>query len=566
MIAESICTTRLNSRLHATVRIMAAAAVIWVAGAEVASAYVGKSFLQVPGVSGDWKGEKYKGWVSAESNIWQKQALGPFARRRRGSNAYFSYPSAPRKGASEMTVAIDKRNPALPRLMDRCLHKASIPEMTYAESSVQARPSLEIGSRPADIPEYYEYRLKDVQITDCPVVADASEQPLVISFKEIEWLNFHGEGEGRPLTLEPAVLAPAKSTGMTRTYVVAWFAPAHDVGESINDQCPVMYEKPGETEYYALMSKEDAAKERIRLAPKGGPTYPDSVICMRGPHQINVCGLPGIVKDPVQPAPATKVARGLNLDGNDGTGASTAGTCKHKNYVSEDGREGIDNQLYTVEGCMRGYQGHKGQLYQYANEQRRSGMMAILLQINGIDDEKNDDSVDITLLYSLDPMEKNAAGDAVLSDVTFRITDRPELASFFTRLHGRIVNGVLTTDPVKEMKTNMPLDTPVTLHNAQMRLEFLPDGSIKGVLGGYQDWRHIVTANGSGLVESLIGTSITAMYGAFKRAADGFKDPVTGECNEISSAYDVEGVPAFLPPDEQKKLLARADAGGEKAQ
>jgi hypothetical protein len=272
------------------------------------------------------------------------------------------------------------------------------------------------------------------------------------------------------------------------------------------------------------------------------------------------------VRDPIQPAPQTKIARGLNLDGNDGTGAPPAGTCQHKNYVSEDGRTGIDNQLYTVEGCMRGYQGHKGQLYQYANEQRRNGQLAILLQISGIDDEKNDDSVDVTLLYSLDPMEKNGAGTAVLPDVTFRVTDKPELASFFTRLHARIVNGVLLTDPVKEMKTNMPLDTPVTLHNAQMRLEFLPDGSIKGVLGGYQDWRHIATANGSSLVESLIGTSITAMYGALKRAADGFKDPVTGECNEISSAYDIEGVPAFLPPDQQKSLLAGGEIGAEKAQ
>jgi hypothetical protein len=565
MIAKPVRTEKFSLRRCATARIMIGAAVLWLAGADVASAYVGKSFLEVPGISGDWKGEKYKGWVSIESNFWKTTPTGVFGRRRR-SAAFFSYPTAPRQGASELTIAIDKHNPVLPRLMDRCLHRASIPEMVYAESSVQARASLEIGSRPADIPEYYEYRLKDVQITDCPVVADAAEQALVVSFKDIEWLNFQAEGDGRPLKMEPAVLPPAQSSGKTKTYVVGWFAPAHDVGGVISDQCPVMYEKPMESDYYALMSKEQADKERVRLAPRGGPTYPDNVMCMRGPHQINVCSLPGIVRDPIQPAPLTKIARGLNLDGNDGTGAPPAGTCKHKNYVSEDGRTGIDNQLYTVEGCMRGYQGHKGQLYQYANEQRRNGQLAILLQISGIDDEKNDDSVDVTLLYSLDPMEKNGAGTAVLSDVTFRVTDKPELASFFTRLHGRIVNGVLITDPVTEMKTNMPLDTPVTLHHAQMRLEFLPDGSIKGLLGGYQDWRHIATANGSSLVESLIGTSITAMYGAFKRAADGFKDPVTGECNEISSAYDIEGVPAFLPPDQQKSLLAGVDTHGEKAQ
>jgi hypothetical protein len=46
------------------------------------------------------------------------------------------------------------------------------------------------------------------------------------------------------------------------------------------------------------------------------------------------------------------------------------------------------------------------------------------------------------------------------------------------------------------------------------------------------------------------------MYNAVKRAADGLKDPVTGEFTGISSAYEMEGIPAFIPPEQQKKLLA----------
>ena len=50
------------------------------------------------------------------------------------------------------------------------------------------------------------------------------------------------------------------------------------------------------------------------------------------------------------------------------------------------------------------------------------------------------------------------------------------------------------------------------------------------------------------------------MYNALKRAADGMQDPVTGECNGISSAYDIEGVPAFIPAAQYKTLLGQADA------
>jgi hypothetical protein len=36
------------------------------------------------------------------------------------------------------------------------------------------------------------------------------------------------------------------------------------------------------------------------------------------------------------------------------------------------------------------------------------------------------------------------------------------------------------------------------------------------------------------------------MYNALKRAADALPDPVTGEYQGISTAFDIEGVAAFL--------------------
>jgi hypothetical protein len=526
-----------------------------------ASAHIGESFLNVPGVAGSWRGTPYKKWVKAEAQYWKQSDFSIFGNRsnqrafRRG-RMFYSGPDAPHTGASTLALAIDKHDRALPKLMEQCAKKVHFAELGYAEPSQRVRSLAEYGPRPPEMPEYYEYKLKNAVFSDCPVVADAPEQAIVISFDDIEWVNYHDQGDGVAIKPQPAVLEPIKSSGTTKSFVVSWFAVANDVSD---DQCPQMNSDPTEDDYYALMSKEEADKRRAEVAGKG-ISYENGQMGLRGPHQLNVCLLPGIVRDPGQIAPQTKFARGLNLDGNDGKSAPPAGIRAHKNYVTEDGRTGIDNQLFTVMGCMKGYLGHKGFLMQYSNEQRRNGRISMLVQISGIDDERNDDSVDVTLLYSQDPMAKDATGTRILSNYTFRVSDLPEYTPYFTRLHGRIVNGVVVTDPVGRLQINPGMDPELTLYNAALRLQFMPDGSLKGVVGGYQDWRRLAELNSNSNSEHLYGFQCPALYGALKRSADGLRDPVTGEFNGISSAYDIEAVPAFIPPAQYATFVTQAEA------
>lgn len=534
--------------------VAAASLAIAVAMFDVAapSAYVGDSFMRIPGVSGGWQGEKYKNWIRVDASYWKSTPAGTFARRSR-SKTGFSLSTAPRQGADALVISVDKHSPALAPLLEACARRTPIPEVTYAESSDRARILSEIGPRPAEIPEFFEYTLKDVQVGDCPVAADAPAQAFVLGFRDIQWLNYRGAPEGSPAALKGAALAPA-SSGKTKAFVVTWFAVAHDVSA---DQCPVLNTKPSEADYYALMSTEDATRERTAMASKSAAvSYENEQMAFRGPNKLNACMLPGIVRDPGNASPQTKLARGLDLDGDDGRGVPPAGVCKHKNYESTDGRTGIDNQLFSVQGCMAGHQGHKGFLMQYRNEQRRNGLLSMLVVISGIDDERHDDSVEVTLLYSKDPMAKNASGTQILADYSFRVTNNIEYTHYFTRLRGRIVNGVVVTDPVGQLQINPGIDPEHTLYQARMRVEFMPDGAMKAVVGGYQDWGKIMALNGTSNSENLYGFQCPAMYGALKRAADGLKDPVTGECNGISSAYDIEGVPAFIPPAQYKVLAA----------
>jgi hypothetical protein len=551
------------------IRIIVLAVAVSLGGAGAASAYVGDSFLGLPGIAGGWQGAKYRDWVRVSANQWTSAPKDMYASLRLKNRFIVSGPVAPKAGASSLVIAVDKHSPALAALMDRCTNKTAIPEITYAESANRARTPRELGALPADAPEYFEYKLKDVQITDCPIVADAPEQAFVVSFNDIAWLNYRGDKT--EIALKPVNVPLAKPSPKTKSFVVTWFAYAHDVSDN---QCPKLNAKPTEDDYYALMSKEDADKERVENAKHGGVQYANDQMAYRGPHHLNACHLPGIVRDPGNAAPATGIARGFNLDGDDGRGNPPTGVCKHKNFVSADGKiTGIDNQLFVAEGCVPGWMGHKGFLMQYTNEQMRNGLVSILVQISGIDNEKNDNSVDVSIFYSLDHRAKDASGKQMLPDYTFRLTDNPEYAQYFTRVHGKIVNGVVITDPVKELRFNAGLAPLLTLHQAQMRLEILPDGTLKGLMGGYQDWRTIATYAEYSIQEQNYDYQCPGLYNALKRDADGMKNPVTGECDGISSAYDIEGVPAFIAPAQPKvvekagghRQVAQAGASDQKA-
>jgi hypothetical protein len=538
--------------LMTVVRRLSLAMVVTVAGTSAALAYIGDSFIKIPGTTGHWTGADHQNWIRVEAHYWKFRPNRFYLSILEGDRLIFSGPEGPRPGvASTLVISMGKHNPDLTQLMDKCLTHTPVADLTFAESADRARTGLELGPRPARFPDFWEYRLKDVQISDCPVVADAPDQAFVLNFSDSQWLNYDAKApETTPVVLDPKDLLknmPAKPSTRTSTkaFVITWIAPANLVRD---DQCPVMNRMPTETDYYALVPKEEADRERIKNGEKGvsygGPSGPPEMD-NRGPHRLNVGKLPGIVRDPGFAEPNTDEAIGLNLDGDDGGGAPPAGTCRHNNYRSIDGRlNGIDNQLYRVKGCVAGFQGKKGYLNQTSNTHRADGTITTLIEISGIDGKHHDQSVAVAVLYSTDKVGRDSSGKHFIPDDTFTTTRRPDLAYYATHLHGHMVDRVINIDPVKRLRMNMGLDPLLSLANARMRLELLPDGNLRGVLAGYIDWRSL--AGGSSYAEQLFGFQVPGLYNALRRNADGLKDPVTGECNGISAAYEIDAIPAFI--------------------
>ncbi len=252
---------------------------------------------------------------------------------------------------------------------------------------------------------------------------------------------------------------------------------------------------------------------------------------------------------------------GLDLDGDDGSGPPPEGVRKHKNFVSPDGRKGIDNQLFTVEGCVEGFR-RKGFLPMIFNESRVGGKPTALIRIDGIDDPENDDEVHVSILFSTDLIQRSASKD-MLSDFTYRVTDDPEFAQDFAVFPAKIENGIIISEAIETVHFHEILGIETTLQKPRLRLRVMPDGQIKGVVGGYVDWRQRVLwqTYRAADYENTIGFQAPAIYNAMKRAADGIKDPETGEFTGISAAFDIEGIPAFLPAEHYRpaRTIARTE-------
>ncbi|WP_310532483.1 hypothetical protein [Novosphingobium sp.] len=518
---------------------------------ETASAYIGDSFLSIPDQKGHWQGTEHKDWIRAEASEWQGRltklnsgATDPLA----GNKLFFGGPNVPKpgNGGGKIALSFSKTNADLPALMALCAKKTPIAQLTYAESSDRARPVLELGARPAEFPAFWEYRLKDVVVDDCPVLKGAADQIIMISFRDIQWLNYDpARPNANPIPVAPekirAVRPAAPKPGQkARAYLITWIAPATLPPQA--EACPVLETKPSEADVYRYLTEGEVAVLKKRWSMKGVSYGPDSE--RRGPHRMSVASFPGSVPDPVMPEPKATIADGLDLDGEQSGTRTPNGIRKHANFTAPDGRKGIDNQLLRVYGCVPGLRGKQGYGNQTPNARRADGNVVTLIEVSGIDDDKNDGEVEVALIYSGDRPVRDSLGKTFIPNYTFSPSRDPNFAIYNARVKGRIVDGVVMSDPIPLLKMNPGQGPEASLHQARFRIAPQADGSAKVLLGGYQEWKKLAVS--SGYSEGLFNYKIPGLYYGFRRHADGLYDPVSGEYNGISMAYEIDTVPAFL--------------------
>jgi hypothetical protein len=271
-------------------------------------------------------------------------------------------------------------------------------------------------------------------------------------------------------------------------------------------------------------------------------------------------------------------ADGIDLDGQDSRvkGKPAPGTCPHDDFRGMNGEKGIDNQFFRLVGCSNSFQS-TGQSNTYEITMY-TGSWGILLTLSGVDNIKNDPDVEVGIYANADPIQLSPTREA-LPNATYAIDQNPR---FQAKAHGRIVNGVLTTDPVDVRfhwdVNSIYIDRP--LHDARLRLTFAPGGGLEGILAGYADVEELYdfqygfrtgkdsagrpanqrlilgSANGQARV---LGHTCNGAYFAMKQLADGHRDPKTGQCTALSMQYRIKAIPAFVVNTQTQSVNATLD-------
>lgn len=247
-----------------------------------------------------------------------------------------------------------------------------------------------------------------------------------------------------------------------------------------------------------------------------------------------------------------RYALGVDLDGK-----TTA-----EDFESDDGRKGIDNQLFRVVGCVRNYR-QEGELGIITTKWRaQKPFNRIVFEISDVDSIKNDPDVTISYYRTLDTMLSGPVGN-FLPGGSQRVDTRWG-KRFVSTAKGRIVDGVLeTTQPFKQVlvpEDGMGDPAIIVYKDAQVRFKLTPE-SAEGVLAGFLDveqWYYAMNTAWATHHAAYGQASAHSMYKALRRLADGHPDPKTGENTTISGAQDLKLVQVYvIHPEDEKQLASR---------
>ena len=271
-----------------------------------------------------------------------------------------------------------------------------------------------------------------------------------------------------------------------------------------------------------------------------------------GPNNTNICSQPDMFSRPEMRTVQSKYALGLHLDGGKDD------TCEHEQFTTPDGQSGIDNQEYRVMGCTlewRGTDGIKGDQAVGMRQFHASGEWTQVILLHGVDSLENDPDVEVIYANTPDRPTQDSMGN-FLRGASFSISTKPPRER--NVLHGRIVNGVLTTDS-KDIKLTQTWGqggardlrgnrSKYDFRHGKLQLKFQSDGSVRGMVGGYKPVFDVIQSPSIGGVGSALvaGIDCSQYLQTLRKYADGIKDPKTGKCTGVSAAMQLTAIPAFV--------------------
>jgi hypothetical protein len=363
----------------------------------------------------------------------------------------------------------------------------------------------------------------------------------------------------------PMMVAGAASAE-TKSFVISYFYDAN-FSDGKTD-CPNGLNLSAIDFYRRDLAKAGHSHDEIEAALKdfpgeGGLKQPwVPLVAHRGNGKDNVYAHPETMADPGEIEVTGKYSYGFNLDGK--------GAASPSKFEEPDTHEqGVNNGLYKVEGCIRSYRGlpppGRPSLPENLWDVLRDVMPAWLITVNAPGGFGKDGPVTVTWDRALERITRDASGAVAQADMTYQVDPDPRSHN---ELKGAIKGNVVTVEPADfRMVLDPYLQPEIKFAQTHMRLNIAADGSVRGVIGGYQPWATVYYGFADqGHIKEYAGSiNLPALYYALKREADYDPDPKTGENRQISSAYLIEAVPAFVVPASNKTAQATDTDSNAKA-
>lgn len=245
-------------------------------------------------------------------------------------------------------------------------------------------------------------------------------------------------------------------------------------------------------------------------------------------------------------------AIGLNLDGKGGP----------RDFKSPSGRNGIDNELYRVIGCIRNYRTPDGQLQLFsARNVRKHIYNRTLIELTDVQSLENDDQVRVNMYRGLDRLLTDASGDNIQPGGTQRVDERFG-KRFMHQLKGKIVDGVLTTEPQDVIfPWTIMSSTPGEIMMRDMRLRLnLTEKTADGLMGGYADIESYYNNLTDWTTHHLSygQTDPSAVYRHLRHHADAYPDQ-NGNMTAISSSIGMKMVQVFIVHNHLNEAVSKPE-------
>jgi hypothetical protein len=187
--------------------------------------------------------------------------------------------------------------------------------------------------------------------------------------------------------------------------------------------------------------------------------------------------------------------RGFNLDGLDSDGdrnTTEDAPCQpeHLDFTAPDGDTGVDNQFAVLAPDLEDTAGFD--IKMSAQDAINSGDLLLLLEVEGVNEFGNDDSVRLNFyLGYMGEMEMPALSDGTLeAGQTIDVNSMPGVP--IVSINGQISNGTLMAGQLVDADATVPLSIPfdeettidITIRNAAVEGSISAEAMTDGVIGG----------------------------------------------------------------------------------